>query len=158
MSAKKRDVYAGRSSREEGGAICELKIQRSETNGFKKQKRNFLEAGQGLKVMNLSKLVKFSGYEGALNSVEGRKRVKKDLLKTKNYNVVLVGLKRGQEIPERTEPYDVCFYVVEGCGTFRVGGKQANLSRGEMVFAPANVARGMKSKERLIVLGIQAPH
>ena len=85
-------------------------------------------------------------------------RVKKDVFKTKWSNIVLVCLETGQEIPSRPEPYDVCFYVIDGNGTIAVGNEKVDVVRGNIVFAPANVARGIKSKERLTLLGIQEPH
>ncbi|MGB9854070.1 MAG: cupin domain-containing protein [Candidatus Bathyarchaeales archaeon] len=109
-------------------------------------------------IINLNKLVEFSEDKGLLDTMEKRKRVKRDLLKTRHYNVVLICLESGQEIPPRPEPYDVCFYIVEGSGTFTVDSEKADLSHGEIVFAPANVPRGIKSKERLVVMGIQEPH
>ncbi|MGB9684597.1 MAG: cupin domain-containing protein [Candidatus Bathyarchaeales archaeon] len=109
-------------------------------------------------IVDLRKLVEYSQDKGLLDTMEKRRRVKKDLLKTRNYNLVLVCLDVEQEIPSRPEPYDVCFYVVEGSGTFTVGNEKADLSGGQMIFVPANVARGIKSKERVVVLGIQGPH
>ena len=50
-----------------------------------------------LDVQDLTKLVEFSKTE----------RVKKDIYKTKMFNLVLVCLETGQEIPPRPEPYDV---------------------------------------------------
>lgn len=111
-----------------------------------------------MELRNLNKIAEFSQDKGVLDTMEKRKRVKRDLLRTKNYNLVLISLNTGQEIPVRPEPYDVCFYVVDGSGTFTVGEEQAELSRGEMVFAPANVPRGIKSKEPMVLLGIQKPH
>jgi quercetin dioxygenase-like cupin family protein len=108
-------------------------------------------------VINLKRLAQFSWDRGLLDTMEKRKRVKKDMLKTRCFNLVLVCLDRDQEIPPRPEPYDVCFYVVEGSGTFTVGEK-ADLSAGEMVFAPANVSRGIKCREQMVVLGVQEPH
>ncbi len=102
----------------------------------------------GLEVWDLIKLAEFSKTQ----------RVKKELCKTKWFNIVLVCLETGQEIPPRPEPYEVCFYVIEGQGTFTVGDKQAELNAGSMIFAPANVARGIKSAKRLSVLGIQQAH
>ncbi|MEM0217122.1 MAG: hypothetical protein QW612_06245 [Candidatus Bathyarchaeia archaeon] len=49
-------------------------------------------------------------------------------------------------------------HVVESSGTFTVGNEKAELSSGQMVSVPANLARGIKSKERMVVLGIQEPH
>jgi quercetin dioxygenase-like cupin family protein len=109
-------------------------------------------------VINLKKLVQFSEDKGLLDTMEKRRRVKKELLKTRCFNLVLVCLERGQEIPSRPEPYGVCFYIVEGSGTFTVGDEKADLSVGEMVFAPANVSRGIGCKEQMVVLGIQEPH
>jgi len=99
-------------------------------------------------VQDLVKLVEFSKTE----------RVKKDIYKTKMFNLVLVCLETGQEIPPRPEPYDVCFYVIEGEGVFTVGDEQTNLRDGQMTFAPANVSRGIKSIKRLSILGIQEAH
>jgi len=91
--------------------------------------------------------------------MEKCKRVKKNLLKTRCFNLVFVCPDRGQEIPPRPEPYDVCSYIVEGSGTFTVGDEKADLSAGEMFFAPTNVARGgMRCKEQVVVLGIQESH
>jgi quercetin dioxygenase-like cupin family protein len=113
---------------------------------------------ENMKVINLKELVGFSQKKGLLDTMEERKRIKKDLLKTKNYNLMLVCFDVGQEIPSRPEPYDICFYIISGSGTFTVGDEQVDLSSGEMFFAPANVPRGIKSKERLVLLGIQEPH
>ena len=99
-------------------------------------------------VWDLTKLAEFSKTQ----------RIKKNISKTKWFNIVLVCLESGQEIPSRPEPYDVCFYVIDGNGTFTVGDEQVDLSRGNMIFAPANMARGIRCKERLSILGIQGAH
>lgn len=111
-----------------------------------------------MKVIRLNELAGFSQKKGLLDTVEERKRVKKDLLKTKNYNLALICLDDGQEIPPRSEPYEVCFYIIDGSGEFTVGDERAHLSKGEILLVPANMARGIKSKGRLILLGIQEPH
>jgi len=109
-------------------------------------------------VTDLRKHVEYSHDKGLLDAMEKRRRVKKDLLKAKNHNTVLVCMDTGQEIPSRPEPYDVRFYVVEGHGAFKVSDEEADLSSGQMVFAPSNMPRDIKSKERMVVLGIQEPH
>jgi quercetin dioxygenase-like cupin family protein len=101
-----------------------------------------------MEVWDLNELAEFSTTE----------RVKKDVRRTRMFNTVLVCLETGQEIPPRPEPYDVCFYVVDGRGVFTVGDREAELTSGSMTFAPANVARGIKSTQRLTVLGIQEAH
>ena len=101
-----------------------------------------------LNVWDLTKPTEFSKTQ----------RIKKDIYRTKMCNIVLVCLETGQEIPPRQEPYDVCFYVIDGQGIFTVGGKTAELTAGSIIFAPANVARGIKSNRRLSILGIQEAH
>jgi quercetin dioxygenase-like cupin family protein len=110
------------------------------------------------KVFDLNKLAKFSNKKGLLSGMEDRRQIKKDLLKTDNYNLVLICLDTDQEIPSRPEPYAVCFYVIDGKGMFTVGKEQFELSSGGMIFVPANEARGILSKEKLTLLGIQDPH
>ena len=101
-----------------------------------------------LDVQDLTKLLEFSKTE----------RIKKDIYKTKMFNLVLICLETGQEIPPHPEPYDVCFYVIEGEGVFTVGDEQAELGAGSMIFAPADVARGIKTIKRLSILGVQEAH
>ena len=109
-------------------------------------------------IFDLNKLAEFSQSQDLLDTPEARRRVKKDVLKTSNFNVVLICLETGQEIPSRSEPYGVCFYVINGKGVFTVGREQAKLTSGGMIFAPANESRGILSVERLTLLGIQDPH
>jgi quercetin dioxygenase-like cupin family protein len=110
------------------------------------------------KVFDLNKLLAFSQKQGLLNTMEERLKVKKDVLKTSNFNIVLICLDNNQEIPSRPEPYAVCFYVIDGKGMFTVGKEQFELSSGGMIFVPANEARGILSREKLTLLGIQDPH
>ncbi|MCW4045870.1 MAG: cupin domain-containing protein [Candidatus Bathyarchaeota archaeon] len=84
--------------------------------------------------------------------------MKKDLLKTSNFNVVVICLDTGQEIPSRPEPYAVCFYVIDGRGIFTIGTERVELERGDLIFVPAEEPRGIRSIERLTILGIQDPH
>lgn len=111
-----------------------------------------------MNVVEVYSLMEFSQEKGLLDTMGKRRRVKKDLLQTKNFNIVLVCLESGQEIPTRPEPYDVCFYVIEGKGVFKIDKEQKELAKGNMIFIPANVARGIKSTEGLSILGIQEAH
>jgi len=110
------------------------------------------------KVFNLNTLTEFSRKQGLLNISENLEAVKKDLLRTGSFNVALICLEAGQEIPSHPEPYGVCFYVINGKGVFTVGSEQFELASGEMIFAQANEARGILSKERLTLLGVQDHH
>ena len=84
-------------------------------------------------------------------------RPKSDVLRGKHFNVVVICLDDGYELPPHHEPYDVFFYVVSGKGIITAGKKQWSAAPGSMVFAPIGI-RGIKCIERMTVLGIQEPH
>jgi len=84
-------------------------------------------------------------------------RAKKDVFKGEHFNIVVICLDSGYEIPPHGEPYDVLFYVVTGKGIFTAGAKQWSAEPGSMIFAPTGI-RGIKCIERLTILGIQEPH
>ena len=84
-------------------------------------------------------------------------KTRSDVFKGKHFNVVVICLDDGYEIPPHHEPYDVFFYVVSGRGSFTAGEKQWPAQPGFMVFAPVGI-RGIKCLERMTILGIQEPH
>lgn len=84
-------------------------------------------------------------------------KTKSDVFKGEHFNVVVICLDDGYEIPPHHEPYDVFFYVVSGRGVFTVGEKRWNAEPGSMIFSPAGV-RGIKCLSRLTILGVQEPH
>lgn len=110
------------------------------------------------KIFDLNKLTAFSQRKGALNIPQDLTDVKKDVLTTKNFTVALICLETGQEIPLHPEPYGACFCVMSGKGIFTVGKEQFKLSGGQMIFAPADEMRAIKSLEQLVLVGIHDPH
>jgi len=110
------------------------------------------------KTWDLKSLERFSEKQGLLSTTEDRRRVRQELLKTNHFNVVSICLEAGQEIPSRPEPYGVCFYVIGGKGVFSVGSEEFKLSFGNMIYIQACESRGIRSLERLTLLGIQDPH
>ncbi len=82
---------------------------------------------------------------------------KRDFHRGEDFNVLVIGLERGQEIPVHTEPYNVFFFVVSGKGLFTLHGERFELGAGEMVYSPAG-ERGIVALDRLSLLGIQEPH
>ena len=109
-------------------------------------------------LFDLNKLAKFSQKKGKLNLSEDLGAVKKDLMSTRNFGIGLISLEAGQEIPPHPEPYGACFYVVSGKGVFTIGKEQLEVNSGKMVFVAAEEMRGIKSLERLVLLGIHDPH
>lgn len=110
------------------------------------------------KVFDLNKLTAFSEKKGVLNISQDLTDVKMDVLTTKNFTVALICLETGQEIPLHPEPYGACFYVISGKGLFTVGKETVELSAGQLVFAPADEIRAIKSLEKLVLMGIHDPH
>jgi quercetin dioxygenase-like cupin family protein len=110
------------------------------------------------KVFDLNKLTTFSQKKGVLNIPQDLTTVKKDVLTSKNFTVALICLETGQEIPSHPEPYGACFYVISGKGIFTIGKETFELSDGQLVFAPANEIRAIKSLEQLLLMGIHDPH
>ena len=79
----------------------------------------------------------------------------KRLLDAGSFNLALVCLDAGQEIPPHPEAYDAVFYVVEGGGVFTVGAEEHTLEAGSMIFSPKEKLRGIRSIGKLSVLGIR---
>jgi len=79
----------------------------------------------------------------------------KRLLDAGSFNLALICLDSGQEIPPHPEAYDVVFYVIEGRGVVTVGIEQHTLEAGSMIFSPKEKLRGIRSIEKLSVLGIR---
>ncbi len=79
----------------------------------------------------------------------------KKLLDAGKFNLALICLDVGQEIPPHPEAYDAVFYVLEGVGLFTVGSDETKLEPGSMIFSPKEKLRGIKSIEKLSVLGIR---
>ena len=86
------------------------------------------------------------------------KPVKKDVLKSENFNIVQVYLKKDQEIKPHPEPYAVFFIVLEGKGLFTSKEGKFEVIKNGGLFIKADEIRGIKCLENMIVLGIQDGH
>ena len=84
--------------------------------------------------------------------------LKKDILKSEKFNIVLVCLEKGQEIKPHPEPYAVFFLVLEGNGIFTCKKGKFELTKNGCIFIEANETRGIKCIEKLIILGVQDGH
>ena len=86
------------------------------------------------------------------------KPVKKDILTSRNFNIVIVCLEKGQEIKPHPEPYAVFFLVLEGKGIFTNSKGSFELSKQSCISIRTNERRGIKCIENLVVLGVQDGH
>ena len=89
------------------------------------------------------------------NADISNKIVKKDLLDAGCFNLALICLDDGQEIPPHPEGYDVVFYVLDGEGIITIGYEQLRVTQGSIVFSPKEKDRGIKSLKRLSLLGVR---
>jgi len=96
-------------------------------------------------IIDLKQKVEFSSH----------KIVKKDLLDAGCFNLALICLDAGQEIPPHPEGYDVVFYVLDGEGIITIGREQLKVAQGSIVFSQKEKNRGIKSLKRLSLLGIR---
>ncbi|MHC1598820.1 MAG: cupin domain-containing protein [Candidatus Methanofastidiosia archaeon] len=90
--------------------------------------------------------------------VPSEEPVKKDIIKSKNFNIVLVSLEKGQEIDPHPEPYAVFFLVLKGVGLFTNKEGKFELKKNDSLFIEANEIRGIKCFEDLIIMGVQDGH
>jgi len=84
-----------------------------------------------------------------------RKMVKRDLLDAGCFNLALICLDDGQEIPSHSEGYDAVFYVLDGEGVVTIGVEELSVSEGSLVFSPKEKNRGIRSLKRMSLLGIR---
>jgi quercetin dioxygenase-like cupin family protein len=75
------------------------------------------------------------------------------LYMSKKAKVPLICLDNGQEIPPHPSAMGL-FYCIEGEGTFIRGTEEIELKPGIMIIAEDGIERGMKSKNRLVVLAV----
>ncbi len=89
-----------------------------------------------------------------------QKMHKVNLFETERMFCDLYCFEPGQE--QKTHAHagaDKIYYVLEGCGTFHIGGDSQELGAQTMVLAPADVEHGVvnTSDERLVLLVYMAP-
>ena len=117
-------------------------------NKLKELKRKSQDMSEIMEHIDLQDIVEYSQTV----------RVKKDILVTDWFNVSLICLEDGQEIPPHPEPYAVLFHIIDGEGTITVGSKQYDARPGHIIFVPQDCIRGIAPRKRMSLLGIQQPH
>ena len=96
-------------------------------------------------IVELSKLIEFSS----------KKIIKKDVVEVDGFNIALICLDTGQEIPPHMEGYDAVFYVLDGDGVFTIGSEQITAGKGSIVISPKEKERGIKCLKQMSLLGIR---
>jgi quercetin dioxygenase-like cupin family protein len=77
------------------------------------------------------------------------------ILNKEHQNVLLIRMKKNQEIEGHPEPYAVLFYLIKGSAIFTSGEGQHELTENSALYLEPNERRGIKALEDLVFLGIQ---
>jgi quercetin dioxygenase-like cupin family protein len=72
--------------------------------------------------------------------------VSKILLKKETGNITLFAFDKGQGLSEHTAPFDAIVYILDGEAEITIGGQPQNVSAGEMLIMPANIAHALHAK------------
>ena len=72
--------------------------------------------------------------------------VSKTLLKKEIGNITLFAFDKGQGLSEHTAPFDAVVYILDGKAEITIGGQPQNVSAGEMLIMPANIAHALQAK------------
>ncbi|MBN1842479.1 MAG: cupin domain-containing protein [Deltaproteobacteria bacterium] len=88
------------------------------------------------KAFNLEQFVDYA--EGSV--------VSKILLKKEIGNITLFAFDKGQGLSEHTAPFDAVVYILDGKAEISIGGQPQNVSAGEMLIMPANIAHVLQAK------------
>ena len=88
------------------------------------------------KVFNLEQFVDYA--DGSV--------VSKTLLKKEIGNITLFAFYKDQGLSEHTAPFDAVVYILDGEAEITIGGQPQNVSAGEMLIMPANIAHALQAK------------
>ena len=72
--------------------------------------------------------------------------VSKILLKKEIGNITLFAFDKDQGLSEHTAPFDAVVYIVDGEAEITIGDQPQNVSAGEMLIMPANIAHALEAK------------
>jgi quercetin dioxygenase-like cupin family protein len=72
--------------------------------------------------------------------------VSKTLLKKEIGNIILFAFDKGQGLSEHTAPFDAVVYILDGTAEITIGGQTQNVSAGELLIMPANIAHALQAK------------
>jgi quercetin dioxygenase-like cupin family protein len=81
--------------------------------------------------------------------------VKKDLIRMRGSNIVVVCLEAGQEIPPHPEPYAVVFVVLKGEGIITAGKVRHPVKPLHLISVEKDQDRGIRCDQRMVILGIR---
>jgi len=78
--------------------------------------------------------------------------VSKTLLDKSAGTITLFAFDQGQKLSEHTAPYDAVVQILDGKARLTIGGKQQEVSQGQIIIMPANVPHAVNADERFKML------
>ncbi len=78
--------------------------------------------------------------------------VSKTILDKQAGTLTLFAFDAGQKLSEHTAPFDAVVQVLDGRGVFTIGGKDVEVSAGELVIMPGNLPHAVSAVERFKML------
>ena len=78
--------------------------------------------------------------------------VSKTILDKTAGTITLFAFDKGQRLSEHQTPYDAVVQVIEGRAALTIGGKQVNVSAGEIIIMPGNVPHAVAAEDKFKML------
>jgi quercetin dioxygenase-like cupin family protein len=107
----------------------------------KEHKSSILQTCQA-KAQDLQKLVEYSA-----DSI-----VSKTILNKSAGTITLLAFDRGQKLSEHTTPYDAVVHIIDGKAILTIGGKDVEVTSGQIIIMPGNVPHAVTADEKFKML------
>ena len=78
--------------------------------------------------------------------------VSKTILDKSVGTITLFAFDKGQRLSEHQAPYDAVVQVIDGTGRLTIGGKDVNVSTGEIIIMPGNIPHAVAADEKFKML------
>jgi len=78
--------------------------------------------------------------------------VSKTILDKSAGTITLFAFDKGQRLSEHQTPYDAVVQVIDGTGRLTIGGKDVNVSDGQIIIMPGNVPHAVTAQEKFKML------
>ncbi|MCC5930261.1 MAG: cupin domain-containing protein [Cyclobacteriaceae bacterium] len=73
--------------------------------------------------------------------------VSRTLLKSKSGNITFFAFAKGQGLSEHTAPFNAFVHILDGVAQVKIGNEVFNVSAGEVIILPANIAHALQAIE-----------
>ena len=78
--------------------------------------------------------------------------VSKTILDKTAGTITLFAFDKGQKLSEHKAPYDAVVQIIDGTGKLTIGGKDINVSAGQIIIMPADIPHAVTAEEKFKML------